>query len=608
MDDERYQLSIEISQARSHISLDRPTPAFSNHKARSRSRTSLNRRPLPSPTSHHPRRATLPSSSLQGPQDSNDLDLADDDPAFSQTITDTPSTPHISDHANTHLPVIDRKPLPHHPLAYLGAGRFYDPGVERKSLHHRLRERASWSRPTTKESSQAWPPQATRDLLKEAGDWLDVIYPCPAPVEDGEVGSLQSPSSLGSFETLRGSELSDRVWTSGRGAVSLVSLVDDDKDSLRSAYKDHVDMDISKDDDCDLGGDDTKKKFVSLPRKISMLRGEKIVVPSPPPVPSSPVRSSTGEERKSITHDDGRESKVREQLRMMQGLNSAEEIGGSGVKHNEDHCLPDLAELDAMTATPREDILAEAPIAPITPSSESNGDASNYDYEDGDSMSNHSPNERTPRRMPEYINLPIDLGDEQFSTAIAEALGYDRSPAGEELTSIDAIDDDKDNAGPGDARDLKAPVNACELEFPLTGSPPNTTPMDDPSPAQSSCTREQDQCEPKLDPPKTDAQISRPPTPVLRSSTSEMMRSKSQRHTAYEARPDENPVMNATALHSSPKSANNEIVGVFSDLENLALASQRFASPPTRLPTSNALRNPIPNRYRRCSASQGIGK
>ena len=596
MDDERYQLSIEISQARSHISLDRSTPAFSNHKARSRSRTSLNRRPLPSPTSNHPRRATLPSSSLQERQNSNDLDLADDDPAFSQTFTNTPSTPHISDHANTHLPVIDRKPLPHHPLTYLGAGRFYDPGVERKSLHHRLRERASWSRPTAKESSPAWPPQATRDLLKEAGDWLDVVYPCPAPVEDGEVGSLQSPSSLGSFETLRGSELTDRVWTSGRGAVSLVSLVDDDKDSLRSAYRDHVDMDNSKDNECDLGGDNTNKEFGSLPRTISMLRGEKIVVPSPPPPPSSPVRSSTGEERKSISHDDGRESKVREQLRMLQGLNSAEEIGGSGVKHNEDHCLPDLAELDAMTATPREDILAEASIVPNTPSSECNGNASNYDYEDEDSMSDHSPNERTPQLMPEYMNLLIDLGDEQFSTAIAEALGYDGSPAGEELTGIDAIDNNQDDTGPGDARDLKAPVNACELEFPLTGSAPNTTPMDDPLPAQISCTREQDQCEPKLDHPKTDAQISHSPTPVPESTSSEITPSKSPRNTAYEAMPGESIVMDVTAFPSSPKSEKNATVGVFSDLEKLALASQRFASPPAQSSTANALSNPMPSR------------
>ncbi|MDI1489634.1 MAG: hypothetical protein OHK93_000831 [Ramalina farinacea] len=595
MDDERYQLSIEISQARSHISLDRPTPAFSNHKTRSRSRTSLNRRPLSSPTSHHPRRATLPSGSLQEPQNSNNLDLADDDPAFSQTFTDTPSTPHISDHANTHSPVIDRKPLPHHPLTYLGAGRFYDPSVERKSLHHRLRERASWSRPTTKEPSPAWPPQATRDLLKEAGDWLDVVYPCPAPVEDGDVGPLQSPSSLGSFETLRGTELTDRVWTSGRGAVSLVSLVDDDKDSLRSAYRDHVDMDISKDDHFELGGDNTNKEFGSLPRKISMLRGEKIVVPSPPPLPSSPVRSSTGEERKPITQDDGRESKVKEQLRMLQGLNSAEGTGGSGGRHNEDHCFPDLAELDAMTATPREDVLAEAPIVPNTPSSECNGDTPNHDYEDEDSMSNDSPNERTPQLMPEYMNLLIDLGDEQFSTAIAEALGYDGSPAGEELTGINTIDDDQDNTGPGDARDLEAPVNACELKFPLTESAPNTTPLDDPSPAQSSYTREQDQCEPKLDHPKTDVQTSRPPTPVPESSSSEITLSKSQRDTAYEARPGENLVVDATALPWSPKSEKNATVGVFSDLEKLALASQRFTSPPAQSSTANALRT-MPSR------------
>ena len=587
MDDERYQLSIEISQARSHISLDRPTPAFSNHKARSRSRTSVNRRPLPSPTSHYPRRATLPSSSLQGAQDRNDLDLADDDPAFSQTFTETPSTPRISDHANTHLPVIDRKPLPHHPLTYLGAGRFYDPSVERKSLHHRLRERASWSRPTTKESSPAWPPQATRDLLKEAGDWLDVVYPCPAPVGDGEVGSLQSPSSLGSFETLRGEELSDRVWTSGRGAVSLVSLVDDDKDSLRSAYRDHVEMDISKDDHCELGGDNANKEFGSLPRKISMLRGEKIVVPSPPPLPPSPVRSSTGEERNSITQDDGRESKVREQLRVLQGLNSAEEIGGNGVKHNEDHCLPDLAELDAMTAMPREGILAEAPIVPNTPSSECNGDASNCDSEDKDSMSDHSPNERTPQLMPEYMNLLIDLGDEQFSSAIAEALGYNGLPAGEELTGINTIDDDQDNTGPGDARDLKAPVNACDLESPVSGSSPNTTPTDDPSPPQSSWTRGQDQCEPKVDRPKTDTRIS---TPVPESSSSEITPSKSPRDTAYEATRRENVVMDVTTFPSSPTSDRKATVGVFSDLEKLAFASQRFASPPAQSSTANALR------------------
>ena len=594
MDDERSRLSIEISKARSQISFDRPTPAFSNHKARSRSRTSLNRRPLPSPTSRQPRRATLPSDSPSQSQQSNDLGVADDPPASFQSAEGIPDSLRISDRAKKHSPVIERKPLPYHPLSHLGAGRFYDPSADRKRRHHRLRERASWSKLIARDSCPAWPPQATRDLLKEAGEWLDLVYPCPAPVEDGEVGSLQSPSSSGSFETFRGSELDDRLWTHGRGAVSLTSLVDDDKVSLPSACKDHGDLNVSK-DNSNPGGDDTDKEFLSLPRKISMLRGEKIVVPSPPLLPSSRVSSATGEEQKLVTHDDLRESKVRQQLWMLQGLTSAEAIGGNGERHYEDHCLPDLAELDAIPATPKEDTLAEVLISPTAPSSEYDNDASDYDDEDEDSMSKQSPNERTPQRMPEYINLPMDLGDEQFSAAIAEALGFDRSPRGEQQIDNEVIADENGDIVEGEAQDSKTPVDACDLEMPLTESPLKTTSLDKPLPFQSSGTREQEQCEPEVDRPKRDAEISQPLTPVQEPSSSEITLAKALQNTAYAATSDEDPVINATVLPSSPKSEKTETIGVFSDLENLALASRRFASPPTQSSISNALRTPIPS-------------
>ena len=399
--------------------------------------------------------------------------------------------------------------------------------------------------------------------------------------------------------------MNDSLWIHGQGAVSLTSLVDD-KDSLRSACRNQGDVGIFE-DDCDPGGYDTDKESVSLPRKISVLRGEKIVVPPPPLLPSSPVRPTTGEKGKPVTHDDGRESKVREQLVRLQGLNSPEGVEGSGLGHHEDCCLPNLAELDATPAALKGDVLAVTPISPTTSSSECNGDASNYDDEEEDSMSIHSPNERTPQRRPEYINLPIDLGDEQFSTAIAEALGYDRSPAGEELIRDCSIADDQVDTLPGDARDFKAPVNARDMEIPWTELPLETSPTDDPPPAQASCTREQVQREPRLAPPKEEVQISQPPSPVPESSISEILLSDPPRTTEHGATSSDNPVMDATGFPSSSKNEKNETLSIFSDLENLALASQRFASPPAHSFTPDPLKTSIPSQHHhRCSASQSI--
>ena len=108
---------------------------------------------------------------------------------------------------------------PLHPLSYMGAGRFWKPGEER-SWRQRLREKA----PNLKRSSEKLPnqpfvsPPPMRDLLKEAGDWLDKTYPVP-----GAQGSPETSLS------------SDEVKFSGDRCSSISSLRDDAPTALSVA-------------------------------------------------------------------------------------------------------------------------------------------------------------------------------------------------------------------------------------------------------------------------------------------------------------------------------------------------------------------------------------
>ena len=72
---------------------------------------------------------------------------------------------------------------PGSPLRYLGAGRFFRPGSEDQSGWRRIRERASWTKsfPRPFDSRSEWPSPSQRDLLKEAGEWLDAHFPVPDP-------------------------------------------------------------------------------------------------------------------------------------------------------------------------------------------------------------------------------------------------------------------------------------------------------------------------------------------------------------------------------------------------------------------------------------------
>ncbi len=71
-----------------------------------------------------------------------------------------------------------------HPLRFLGAGRFFRPGSEDQSGWKRIRERASWTKsiPRPFDNRSMWPSASQRDLLKEAGDWLDEHFPMPDAV------------------------------------------------------------------------------------------------------------------------------------------------------------------------------------------------------------------------------------------------------------------------------------------------------------------------------------------------------------------------------------------------------------------------------------------
>ena len=83
-----------------------------------------------------------------------------------------------------------------HPLRYLGAGRFFRPGSEDHSGWRRIRERASWTKssPRLSDNRSMWPSPSQRDLLKEAGDWLDAHFPVPdAPTPEAEWELPSSP-------------------------------------------------------------------------------------------------------------------------------------------------------------------------------------------------------------------------------------------------------------------------------------------------------------------------------------------------------------------------------------------------------------------------------
>ena len=67
------------------------------------------------------------------------------------------------------------------PSSQLQTSKVYKSSREDQSGRKRLRERPSWSKafPRPSSSRSAWPSASTRDLLREAGEWLDAEYPVP---------------------------------------------------------------------------------------------------------------------------------------------------------------------------------------------------------------------------------------------------------------------------------------------------------------------------------------------------------------------------------------------------------------------------------------------
>ena len=93
-----------------------------------------------------------------------------------------PSSPIRSSLSNEVIITSDHNAaLPAHSHFHLKANKFYKTSREEQSGKKRLQERASWSKafPRPSSSRSGWPSASKRDLLREAGEWLDAEYPVP---------------------------------------------------------------------------------------------------------------------------------------------------------------------------------------------------------------------------------------------------------------------------------------------------------------------------------------------------------------------------------------------------------------------------------------------